>query len=225
MREIVLDTETTGLNPKKGDRVIEIGCVELIDKIITGENYHIYLNPCFTVSPAAYNVHGLSNEFLSDQPLFKDVVDEFLDFIKGDTLIIHNANFDIKFLNNELKLASKFQLRNKVIDTLKIAREKFPNSAVNLDALCKKLNVSNFTRDKHGALLDSEILAAVYLKMVVAEQNSLTFTSKNKDANSDEENIQRINFPQRNYDLNAKEKEQHSEMLKLIKDPIWNKSE
>ena len=162
---------------------------------------------------------------MSDKPLFKDVVDEFLDFIKGDTLIIHNANFDIKFLNNELKLASKFQLRNKVIDTLKIAREKFPNSAVNLDALCKKLNVSNVTRDKHGALLDSEILAAVYLKMVVAEQNSLTFTSKNKDANSDEENIQRINFPQRNYDLNAKEKEQHSEMLKLIKDPIWNKSE
>ena len=182
MREIVLDTETTGLNPKTGDRVIEIGCVELIDKIITGENYHIYLNPCFTVSPAAYNIHGLSNDFLSDKPLFKDVANEFLDFIKGDTLIIHNANFDLGFLNNELN-KNKKQTINKaeVIDSLEIARNKFPGTSNSLDALCKRFNIDLSKRKKHNALLDCELLREVYINLLDAKEPKFNLSSLGLD--------------------------------------------
>ncbi|MBT4989686.1 MAG: DNA polymerase III subunit epsilon [Rickettsiales bacterium] len=224
MREIILDTETTGLSPKNGHRIIEIGCVEVIDKVITGSNFHAYINPQTLVSEAAYNVHGISNEFLDDKPNFKDVVSDFLNYIADDDLVIHNASFDVGFLNHELKLLQKRQLMNIVIDTLKIARAKFPGAKVNLDALCKKLNVSNAARDKHGALLDAEILASVYIKMVAGNQDMLSFSDPNINLGEDKGRVERINFPNRKMSVTDEELSAHESMLNRLKNPIWKKS-
>ena len=169
MREVVLDTETTGLNPAEGHRIIEIGCVELINRRETKRNFHQYLNPEREIEDGAYNVHGLSNEFLSDKPRFADIAQDFIDFIKDSELIIHNAPFDVGFINSELKLMGKKwgQVEDycKVFDTLLLAREKHPGQKNNLDALCKRYDVDNSNRDLHGALLDAEILLDVYLGM------------------------------------------------------------
>ncbi len=168
-RQIVLDTETTGLNARTGDRVIEIGCVELIDRKLTGNHYHVYINPQRTVPEEAIAVHGITNEYLADKPLFKDVAEEFLEYVRGSELVIHNAPFDVGFLENEyLLLTGKpFNLRDHcgVLDTLAMARQKYPGQRATLDALCKRLGVDNSARELHGALLDSEILADVYLAM------------------------------------------------------------
>ncbi|RLA19616.1 MAG: DNA polymerase III subunit epsilon [Gammaproteobacteria bacterium] len=169
MRQIVLDTETTGLNPAEGHRIIEIGCVELVDRRLTGNHFHVYLNPEREIDVGAIEVHGISNEFLADKPLFADVVDDFIEFIRDAELVIHNAPFDVGFLNHELK-----QLRGEkrginafstVLDTLVMARKKHPGQRNSLDALCKRYGIDNSHRELHGALLDAEILSDVYLLM------------------------------------------------------------
>ena len=168
MRQIVLDTETTGIGPEKGHRIIEIGCIELFDRKLTGNHFHIYLNPERDIEEGAFKVHGISTAFLQDKPLFKDVLQQFLEFIQDAELIIHNAPFDVGFLNAELKKArwqKKIEDHCPVIDTLLMAREKHPGQRNSLDALCKRYEVDNSSRQLHGALLDAEILAKVYLAM------------------------------------------------------------
>ena len=180
MRQIILDTETTGLEAKQGHRIIEIGCVELINRRKTERNFHQYLNPERDIEDGAFNIHGLSNEFLSDKSRFADIAQEFIDFIRDGELIIHNAPFDVGFINAELKLLGKKWGKIEdyciVFDTLVLAREKHPGQKNNLDALCKRYEVDNSQRDLHGALLDAQILLDVYLKMT-GGQTDLTFHS------------------------------------------------
>lgn len=178
IREIVLDTETTGLSHADGDRLVEIGCVELINHIPSGEHFHIYLNPQRSMPEEAFRVHGLSEEFLSDKPLFKDVAAQFRDFINDARLIIHNAPFDMGFLNAELGWAGLPILDNEVIDTVMLARKKHPGARVSLDALCKHYGIDNSRRTLHGALLDSEILAEVYLELIGGKQVSLALMAE-----------------------------------------------
>lgn len=175
MREIVLDTETTGLDPNTGDRIVEIGALELINHLPSGKIYHQYINPERDMPAEAFAVHGLSEEFLSDKPVFRDVAEEFLQFVGKDPLIIHNASFDMKFLNFELSLVEKERLEfDRVIDTLLLARKKHPMGPNSLDALCKRYRIDNTMRELHGALLDSELLAGVYLELIGGRQTSLT---------------------------------------------------
>ena len=179
MREIVFDTETTGLDPASGDRVVEIGCLELVNRLPSGETFHVYLNPERDMPAEAEAVHGLSAAFLSDKPLFADVVDGFLAFIGDAPLIAHNADFDMKFINAELQACGRAPLTaHKVIDTLKLARQKFPGAPATLDALCRRFGVDNSGRDLHGALLDSELLAGVYLELSGGRQPGLVFAAK-----------------------------------------------
>jgi len=175
MREISFDTETTGLNPRGGDRLVEIGGVELINHVPTGKTYHVYINPQRDMPEAAFNVHGLSEEFLSDKPLFADVADEFLAFVGDAVLVIHNAAFDMGFINMELERAGRRLISNsQVLDTLELARRKHPTGPNSLDALCSRYGVDNSRRTKHGALLDSEILAEVYLELIGGKQRALS---------------------------------------------------
>lgn len=188
MRQIVLDTETTGIDPKQGHRIIEIGCVELVNRKLTGNTYHAYINPMREIEQEAIEVHGITNEFLKDKPLFKDVVNDFIGFIKGAELIIHNAPFDVGFMDHEFALASKSLPKTSdictVLDTLVLARRMRPGQKNNLDALCRFYNVDNSHRTYHGALLDSEILADVYLYMT-GGQTSLSLASGNEESNDD----------------------------------------
>lgn len=171
MREIVLDTETTGFEPTEGDRIVEIGAVELIGHVPTGRTYHQYINPKRPMPPEAFAVHGLGDDFLADKPLFGEIADAFLDFIGDATLVIHNAAFDMKFLNAELGWLGKPPLpMARALDTLAIARRKFPGSPASLDALCRRFGIDNTARTLHGALLDSEILAEVYLELIGGRQ-------------------------------------------------------
>ena len=164
MREIVLDTETTGLDPANGDRVVEIGCVETMHHIATGESFHVYINPERDMPQEAFNVHGLSEEFLSDKPVFAEIIGDFMAFIGDAPLVIHNAEFDMRFLNAEFKKLGRPLLpRERAIDTVAMARRKFPGAQANLDALCRRFEIDLSRRDKHGALLDAELLADVYL--------------------------------------------------------------
>ena len=179
MNEIVLDTETTGLSVKDGHRIVEIGCIELDNLVPTKKTFHCYLNPGRKVSEKAFEVHGYSDIFLSNQKKFKDMADEFLSFIEGKRLIIHNAEFDIGHLNNELKLIGKEKLKNEIVDTLVLAREKFPGSSTNLDALCKRYRIDNSKRTKHTALIDCNLLAKVYINLI--DQKEPTFDLGNKD--------------------------------------------
>ncbi len=178
MREIVLDTETTGLDPFKGDRLVEIGCVEMVNRFLTGRVFHRYLNPERPMSPDAFAIHGLSDAFLADKPVFRDVAQEFLDFIGDSALVIHNAAFDIGFLNYELKrLGHPPIAQTRVIDTLMLARRRHPGQQNSLDALCQRYGIDNSRRTKHGALLDSEILAEVYAELTGGRQSSLGLTA------------------------------------------------
>lgn len=178
MREIVLDTETTGLSPKSGDRLVEIGAVELINHIPSGSHYHVYINPMRDVPDEAYRVHGLSTEFLRDKPLFADVVDDFLAFIGEDPLVIHNADFDMGFINWELGLLQRPAIGNhRVVDSLALARRRHPGGSNSLDALCTRYAIDNSRREKHGALLDSELLAEVYLELIGGRQSMLTLVT------------------------------------------------
>lgn len=171
MREIVLDTETTGFDPESGDRIVEIGCVELLNHVPTGETYHQYINPERGMPQEAFAVHGLGDEFLADKPKFREIGQAFADFIGDAKLVIHNASFDIKFLNAELRWMGLPEIPwERAIDTLAMARQKFPGSPATLDALCRRFNIDNSNRTLHGALLDSEILAEVYLELIGGRQ-------------------------------------------------------
>ena len=184
-RQVVLDTETTGLSPATGDRLVEIGCVELINHLPSGQNYHVYLNPQRSMPEEAFRVHGLSDEFLADKPLFSAVADDFRAFIGDATLIIHNAPFDMGFLNAELTNLGQPKLSNPVIDTVMLARERHPGARVSLDALCKHYGIDNSRRALHGALLDSEILAEVYLELIGGRQAGLALVAENRISGAD----------------------------------------
>tara|TARA_A100001234_G_scaffold132546_1_gene116277 strand:- start:7 stop:666 length:660 start_codon:yes stop_codon:yes gene_type:complete len=175
MKEIVLDTETTGISVAEGHRVVEIGCLELDDLIPTKRKFHCYLNPERKVSEQALKVHGYSDEFLSKQKKFNEIGEEFLEFIKNKRLIIHNADFDLAHLNNELKLFGKEKIDNEIVDTLTLAREKFPGSQVSLDALCKRFSVDNSKRATHTALIDCDLLAKVYINLIDQKEPTLDF--------------------------------------------------
>ena len=195
MKEIVLDTETTGLSVKEGHRIVEIGCIELDDLIPTKNIFHCYLNPERKVSAKAQEVHGYSDDFLSNQDKFKDVVEEFLTFIKDKKIIIHNAEFDIAHLNNELSLIGKKNITKEyVIDTLDIAREKFPGASISLDALCKRYRIDNSKRTKHNALIDCELLANVYINLLDQKEPTLNFQNKNEIMNNKNSNYNNIYY-------------------------------
>jgi len=199
MRQIVLDTETTGLELSKGNRIIEIGCVELYNRKLTGQHFHQYINPGREVEEGAFEVHGISDDFLKDKPIFSQIVDDFLKFIEGSELVIHNAAFDIGFLNNELKLVGrkqKIEDNCSVLDSLMLARHKHPGQKNNLDALCKRYDIDNSQRDLHGALLDSEILADVYLAMT-GGQTKLELSENGSTAGGDGVQRQGMNFENR----------------------------
>ena len=175
MKEIILDTETTGLSVRDGHRIVEIGCIELNDLIPTGNKFHCYLNPNRKVSEKALKVHGYTDEFLANQKKFEEIVEEFLKFIQDKRLIIHNAEFDLSHLNNELSLLEKKKIDNEIIDTLILARNKFPGSSISLDALCKRYKIDNSKRLKHTALVDCDLLAKVYINLIGQKEPTLNF--------------------------------------------------
>jgi DNA polymerase-3 subunit epsilon len=179
-RQVVLDTETTGLSPASGDRLVEIGCVELLNHLPSGKTFHVYINPQRSMPEEAFRVHGLSDDFLADKPLFAAVADDFRAFIEGATLIIHNAPFDMGFLNAELEKLKHPRLDNEVIDTVMLARQRHPGARVSLDALCKHYGIDTSKRTLHGALLDSEILAEVYLELIGGRQAGLALVAENR---------------------------------------------
>ena len=227
MRRIALDTETTGLNPQDGHRIVEIGCVELDVNIPTGKEWHSYVNPERMMPEAAFAVHGLSEDFLKKEPKFKDIAKGFISFIEGAELIIHNAKFDIGFLNSELKMANMPLIEmQKTIDTVHLARQKIPGAAASLDALCKRFEIDLSLREKHGALLDAKLLAEVYLQLTGGRQASLSLvqqnTEKTKEVNNKEEHtFDNLNFVEAT--LTEKEKEEHIEMIKKINSSLWLK--
>ena len=190
MKEIVLDTETTGLSVKDGHRLVEIGCIELDDLIPTGKKFHCYLNPERKVSESALKVHGYTDQFLSKQKKFIEIVDDFLEFIKEKKLIIHNAEFDLSHINNELKILGKKEIDNEIIDTLILARDKFPGSSINLDALCKRFRIDNSKRTQHTALIDCDLLTKVYINLIDQKEPKLNFQNfdDEKEIKNDTEN-------------------------------------
>lgn len=227
-REIVLDTETTGLSPRTGDRLVEIGCVELINHIPTGKHFHAYCNPQRDMPDEAFRVHGLGNEFLADKPLFKDVADDFLDFIADSVLVIHNAPFDMGFLQAELEWAAKKGLVNDVIDTVMLARQKHPGARVNLDALCRHYGIDSSRRTLHGALLDSEILAEVYLELLGGRQVGLSLAAQSRQRDEDGTIIKKRAAKQRPAPLpsriSADQFERHKDfVLQMNEDALWAK--
>ena len=214
MKEIVLDTETTGLSVKNGHRIVEIGCIELDELVLTSNKYHCYLNPERKVSEEAFKIHGYTDEFLSDKKKFHQIADEFLDFIKDKKLIIHNAEFDLAHLNNELQLIGKNKIQKEnIIDTLDIARNKFPGSAINLDALCKRYRIDNSKREKHNALIDCELLAKVYINLIDQKEPMLNFQTKSEEnLNEDKNNLK--NYFKKIITPSSKELKLHKEYLK-----------
>ncbi len=225
MREIVLDTETTGLNPNSGDRVIEIGCVELINHMPSGETYQQYINPERDMPAESFRIHGLSEAFLSDYPLFAEIVDSFLDFIGDDKLVIHNAGFDIKFLNAELdRLGFSPLPMSQAIDTVQIARSRYPGASASLDDLCRRFGVDNTARTLHGALLDSSLLADVYIDLIGAREPGFDLAAReNKFTNDTKSRRERVTRPARPHEPSAVEREQHETLIARIPDSIWTK--
>jgi len=183
MKEVILDTETTGLSVKEGHRIVEIGCIELENFIHTNNNFHCYLNPERKVSEKALETHGYTDEFLSDKKKFLEIADDFLSYIKGKKLIIHNAEFDLSHLNNELKIAGKDLINNEIVDTVVLARDKFPGSSNSLDALCKRYRIDNSKREKHTALIDCDLLSKVYINLIDQKEPKLNFSNETSDNN------------------------------------------
>lgn len=231
MRQIVLDTETTGIDPNDGHRIIEIGCVELMERQLTGRHYHVYINPEREVDAEAITVHGITNEFLTDKPLFRDIADEFFDFIKGAELVIHNAAFDVGFMDAEfarLKPVRKTADHCGIVDSLAIARKKHPGQKNNLDALCKRYGVDNSSRELHGALLDAEILADVYL-LLTGGQTALTLDSNESEGN-ETGGIRRLSAGRPQLTVvraNSEEVEAHDALMGVIEkasgETLWSK--
>ena len=212
MKEIVLDTETTGISIKEGHRIVEIGCIELNDLIPTKKKFHCYLNPERKVSEKALEVHGYTDEFLSKQKKFNEVGEEFLDFIKDKRLIIHNAEFDLGHLNNELSLLGKKKITNEIIDTLVLARDKFPGSPASLDALCKRYRVDNSKRTNHTALIDCDLLAKVYINLIDQKEPTLNF--QNQDSQIKVKNNTKTEYFKKVILPNPDELKKHKEYLK-----------
>lgn len=224
-REIVLDTETTGLDPFSGHRIVEIGCVEVIGAVRTGQFFHTYLNPQRDMPAEAERVHGLSSAFLKDKPLFSEKVEDFLAFIGDSPLVIHNAGFDMKFINFELENHGfKAIPMSRAVDTVMIARRKFPGSPASLDALCKRFDIDLTARTKHGALLDAELLADVYLELLGGKQAALVLEAETVSAQqaASLEAAPKIKREAREFPLTAEEQEAHNAMLERFKStPLW----
>ena len=212
MKEVILDTETTGLLVKEGHRIVEIGCIELENQVPTKKTFHQYLNPERKVSEKALEVHGYTDEFLSNKKKFSEVVDEFLNFIKDKKLIIHNAEFDLSHLNNELKILGKDPIKNEVIDTLILARNKFPGSSSSLDALCKRYRIDNSKRTLHTALIDCELLYKVYINLIDQKEPTLNFL--NQEIQSYDEKNKQISYFKKIVPLSDRELENHKVYLK-----------
>ena len=221
MREIILDTETTGLDPGVGHRVVEIGCIELVDQVPSGNEFQRYVNPERDMPADAFAVHGLSAEFLDRHPVFADVVDAFMEFIGDSRLVIHNAAFDLKFLNAELlRLEHPPIALDRALDTVALAREKFPGAPASLDALCRRFQIDASGREMHGALLDADLLAQVYLELIGGRQRDL---SLNVAAAAAEELAARAPRPPRRHAPSAEEEAAHERFLDQISDPIWRR--
>ena len=213
MKEIVLDTETTGISVKEGHRIVEIGCIELDNLIPTKNKFHYYLNPERKVSDKAFEIHGYSDDFLSKQKKFSEIEEEFLEFISNKRLIIHNAEFDLAHLNNELSLLGKKILTNDIIDTLILARDKFPGSPANLDALCKRFRIDNSKRTKHTALIDCDLLSKVYINLIDQKEPSLNFNEDNFE-NDQKINNKNVIYFKKVIKPSEIEKTKHSQYLK-----------
>jgi len=211
MKEIVLDTETTGLSVKDGHRIVEIGCIELEDLVPTKNKFHCYLNPGRKVSEKALEVHGYTDEFLSNKKKFDEIVEEFLSFIKDKRLIIHNAEFDLSHLNNELKILRKEIIKNEVIDTLVLARDKFPGSSVSLDSLCKRYRIDNSKRVQHTALIDCDLLSKVYINLIDQKEPTLNFQSL--DSKEDFKNNEKLAYNKKVVELSELELKNHKRYL------------
>ena len=219
MREIIFDTETTGIFPGDGHRIVEIGAVEMIGKVVTGKSFHTYIDPCRQMPKDAQAVHGLSTAFLTGQPVFEMIIDEFLTFIGDDPLVAHNAVFDMEFLNWELKRANMPLIpHTRAIDTLEIARKKHPGGKNTLDGLCSRYNVDLSARTKHGALLDAELLAQVYVEISGGRQIGFDLASQ---AVVEELPVERVNFGIRDHVARPDELERHAAFVASLKDPVW----
>ena len=212
MKEVVLDTETTGISVREGHRIVEIGCIELEDLIPTKNRFHCYLNPERKVSEKALEVHGYTDEFLAKQIKFSEIGDKFLEFIKDKRLIIHNAEFDLGHLNNELSIFGKKKINNEVIDTLILARDKFPGSPVSLDALCKRYRIDNSNRTQHTALIDCDLLAKVYINLIDQKEPTLNF--QNQDTETKDKNNTKVSYFKKVIKPSEKETLNHKEYLK-----------
>lgn len=227
MREVVLDTETTGLDARGGDRIVEIGCVELVNHLPTGRYYHQYINPERDMPDDAYRVHGLSEAFLSDHPVFADIAEEFITFLGDAKLVIHNASFDIGFINAEFARLGRPPIgMDRAVDTVAIARKRFPGAQANLDALCSRFGIDNSSRTKHGALLDSELLAEVYLELLGGKQIGLGLAASETSGDAEapaRTAAQRVFRPARPHSPSADELAAHQALLEKLSDPIWLK--
>ena len=213
MKEVILDTETTGLSVKEGHRIVEIGCIELENFIPTNNNFHCYLNPERKVSEKALETHGYTDEFLSDKKKFLEIADDFLSYIKGKKLIIHNAEFDLSHLNNELKIAGKDLINNEIIDTVALARDKFPGSSNSLDALCKRYRIDNSKREKHTALIDCDLLSKVYINLIDQKEPKLNFSN---DISENNQSLKtNISYFKKVIKPSEEEKRNHERYLKI----------
>ena len=223
MREIILDTETTGLDPKMGHRLVEIGAVELINHTPTGVNYQTYINPERDVDPGAQEIHGLTNEFLKQHPTFGDISAEFIDFLSNSTLVIHNAPFDLAFINMELNRLGESSISSeRVIDTLVLARKKFPGAQANLDALCRRFAIENRHRELHSALVDAALLADVYIELIGGKEPTLGLSAKK--TNTVAEDTTRVYQKPRSFPVTEEELELHRAFVKTLINPIWDKT-
>jgi DNA polymerase-3 subunit epsilon len=228
-REIVLDTETTGLNPNQGDRIVDIACVELINHVPTGNVYQTYINPEREMPEDASAITGITDELLADKPLFHEIADDFLNFIDNSVLVIHNAKFDIDFLNSELSRINKPLLNlEDAIDTLQITRRKFPGMPGNLDYLCKRFGIDTSIRVTHGALVDCKLLAEVYINLLGGRQSGLSFTAEEENTSStsayaDRFKAERKTYPKRCFPASESEIAAHDAFLKSLNSPIWHK--
>ncbi|WP_341756240.1 MULTISPECIES: DNA polymerase III subunit epsilon [unclassified Candidatus Tisiphia] len=227
LREVILDTETTGLDPKSGHRIVEIGAIEMVNKVLTGKQFHFYINPQRDMPTEAYRIHGISGEFLKDKPLFAEIAEEFLAFISSSQLVIHNATFDIKFINYELSLLKRpyteFLELSNTIDTLALARKLFPGMKANLDSLCKRYKIDNSSRKLHGALKDAALLAEVYVELTGGRQ--ISFNINSKKVQNTGKLLVRTTMANKNDIIVIKptkeELQKHKEFLSKILSPMW----
>lgn len=227
IREIALDTETTGLDANAGDRIVDIGCVELINGIRTGQEFQVYINPGMIMSQEAVDITGITNEFLADKPRFADIADDFLEFIKDGTLVIHNAEFDVAFLNMELEKVGKPTIElSEVVDTLQIARKKFPGAPLSLDSLCRRFDIDLSVRSKHGALVDAQLLADVYINLQGGLQGGLSFETEHHEikteGNAKKFSYVRTKHAERHFPVSDEELNIHAEFLQKLNNPLWD---